>query len=122
MSFIITFHKTKDEFQGVLNMHFDRALRLRGEWEVGIITLYMPDAPSQIWAFSNVVDFSYVNEVPMQLLGILDGGELKTKKPLYYKVCKKTVPNINVELRQDPHSESFTLKTGIICVLHFRKA
>jgi len=122
MSFFVTFESKQEAFKGLLQTHFNRPLRLRGEWEVGIAMLYMPLTASPIWAFSNIVEFTYVNEVPMQLLGVLDSNDHKIKKPLYFKVCKKTISNINMDFKQDPKSDNFTLETPIVCILHFRKA
>ena len=89
MSFFVTFESKQEAFKGLLQTHFNRPLRLRGEWEVGIAMLYMPLTASPIWAFSNIVQFTYVNEVPMQLLGVLDSNDHKIKNHYILKYAKR---------------------------------
>ena len=122
MSFYVTLEAKQDTFKGVLQTEFNKAFRLRGEWEVGIISCYTPKFESVFWVFSNIVDFTYVNEVPMQLMDVLETGKLKIRKPLYSKVIKKTISSINMEFKHQPTSDNFLISTDIVCILHFRKA
>ena len=113
-----------DNFKGFLTTQFAKAIRLRGEWEDGIIKCHMPNSYGTFWAFSNLVDFSYVNEVPMQLMDVIDIGDYKIRKPLYVKVLKRTISSINIEFRRDPAIESLGpgSDSDITCILHFRNA
>src|SRR5271163_1446548 len=122
MSFYVTLEANKDTFKGVLQTEFNKAFRLRGEWEVGIISCYTAGFEGIFWVFSNIVDFTYVNEVPMQLMDVLETGKLKIRKPLYSKVIKKPISSINMEFKHQPTSDTFLISTDITCILHFRKA
>ena len=122
MSFFVTLEAKIDEFHGVLKTEFSKAFRLRGEWEVGIMSCYTPQCTGPLWVFSNLVDYSYVNNVPMQLMDVLEGDKLQVKKPMYCRVIKKTISTINMEFKLEPKSEHFFEKTDIVCILHFRKA
>jgi hypothetical protein len=82
----------------------------------------MPQSTRLVWALCDLVDFNYVNEIPMRILGAYDANDSKTKKPIYFKVVKKTFTSINVEIKTQPTSENFDLQTDILCILHFRKA
>ena len=125
MSFYVTFNVKSDKYKGFLNTQYAKAIRLRGEWEVGIIQCHMPNNYGTYWLFSNLVDFNYVNEIPMQLMDVVDTSESKIRKPLYQRVVRKTISSINIEVRRDPAIEGFVSEsdsTDITCILHFRKA
>src|SRR5277367_3038553 len=121
MSFYVTLESKHEDFKGFLKTEFNKPFRLRGEWEVGIISCHTNLSSRIFWVFSDIVDFSYVNNVPMQLMDVLQGDELKVRKPLYSKVIKKTISRINMEFKLEPKSENFNITTDIVCILHFRK-
>src|SRR5277367_2803651 len=122
MSFFVTLEAKIYEFHGVLKTEFCKAFFLRGEWKVGIMSCYTPTCTGPLWVFSNLVDYSYVNNVPMQLMDVLKGDKLQVKKPMYCRVIKKTISTINMEFKLEPKSEIFDEKTAIVCIFHFRKA
>jgi len=77
-----------------LRANFYKAFRLRGEWEVGVISLAAAaNSDALVWIFCDVVDFSYINDSSFQIVDVIDsGGGKKIKKnakPLYVKVIKK---------------------------------
>ena len=82
----------------------------------------MPDEKGIFWVFSDIVDFTYVNEVPMRLLDMVDITDHKNSKPIYAKVVRKTLSCINIDFKRNPSSETFDGFTDIACILHFRKA
>jgi hypothetical protein len=121
MSFIVTLTADDDDFKGTLQMNYKIPFRLRGDWEVCVYSCHATNASGEVWLFSNVVDFSYVNEVPMQLIGMIDLDNPKMR-PLYVKVVRKTISTINIEVKSNHDSEVTNSKTGFTCILHFRKA
>ena len=122
MSFYVTLQAKEADFKtGDLKAEFAKAYRLRGEWEVGIISCHTNASSTIFWVFSDIVDFTYVNNTPMQLMDVLQGEKLQVRKPLYSKVIKKTISSINMQFRQDPKSDYFSEFTDIACMLHFRK-
>jgi hypothetical protein len=128
MSFYITLVEKQANFNGTLQADFSKAFRLRGEWEVGVISLVSTLPNTLVWVFCDLVDFSYVNNIPMQIVDILDGcgGVNKVRKngkPMYIKVIKKTFLSINVELKEKLESdEALQVNGDVICILHFRKS
>jgi hypothetical protein len=121
MSFIVTLHAEEDKFKGLLQINYKSPFRLRGDWEVCVYSCHASNEKGEVWLFSNVVDFSYVNEVPMQLLGVVDLDKPKMR-PLYVKVARKTISTINIEVKSGYNSEVINSKTAITCILHFRKS
>ena len=84
-----------------LNVQLHKTIRLRGEWEVGVITtaLEVEDA-TMMWLFCDVVDYSIVNNLSLQLLDIVPSGIKKSTKPMYVRVIKKTFSSINVDIQK----------------------
>src|SRR5277367_4962187 len=113
MSLYVTIEAKHEDFKGFLKTEFNKPFRLRGEWEVGIISCH---TNLSIRIFSDIVDFSYVNNIPMQLMDVLQDDELKARKPLYSKVIKKTISRINMEFKLEPKSENFNINTDIVCI------
>jgi len=122
MSFYISLKAEQNDFKGMLKTQLVNFIRLRGEWEVGVCTCNMKQQEGVAWVFSSVVDYSLVNEIPMQLVDVVDVKSLKNSKPMYVRVNKKTISTINVEFKRDPLKEDLIDKTDILCILHFRKA
>src|SRR5277367_1160120 len=56
----------------------------------------------------------------MQLMDVLQGDELKIRKPLYSKVIKKTISRINMEFKLEPKSENFNITTDIVYFISAR--
>lgn len=121
MSFYVNFKVAKDTFNGVLTTTFSKPFKLRGDWEVGLFSCNMSNEKGLFYVFTDVVDFSYINEVPLRFLDIVNVANIKNSKPIYNKVIKKTISSINMEFKRDPLDEKFEGKTDIICILHFRK-
>ena len=121
MSFIVAFQADADKFNGVLQTQFSRPLRLRGDWEVCVYSCNVTNETGELWLFSNVADFTYVNEIPMQLIGVIDLDNHKMN-PMYVKVARKTISTINIEVKNSYNSEVTNSKTAITCILRFRKA
>ena len=107
-----------------LNVQLHKTVRLRGDWEVGVVSavLDVKDA-TLLWLFCDVVDYSVVNNLSLQLLDIVPSGIKKNAKPMYVKVIKKTFSSINVDIQKEANKdELITGDKEIIIVLHFRKA
>lgn len=107
-----------------LNVQLHKTVRLRGDWEVGVVSavLDVKDA-TLLWLFCDVVDYSVVNNLSLQLLDIVPSGIKKNTKPMYVKVIKKTFSSINVDIQKEANKdELITGDKEIIIVLHFRKA
>lgn len=122
MSFTVVLEANKENFNGTLQCIYSKPFRLRGDWEVAVQYCHMPDETKHLWLFSNIVDFSSINETSMQFLGYIDMSEPKCK-PMYMKVVRKTFASINMEFRSDYRaSEVINTKTSVVCVLHFRKS
>jgi len=129
MSFYITLSEKLDNFTGSLRADFSKAFRLRGEWEVGVISLAATNSDTLAWVFCDVVDYSYINNIPLQLVDILEPcGNKKIRrngKPMYVKVIKKTFLSINVDLKeklQESNDLPFQSSSDVVCILHFRKS
>ena len=127
MSFYITLSKKQENFTERLRADFSKAFRLRGEWEVGVISLAAANSDTLVWIFCDVVDFSYINDSSFQIVDVIDsGGGKKIKKnakPLYVKVIKKTFLSINVELKEKLQPDlPLQSSSDVICILHFRKS
>ena len=75
-----------------------------------------------LWLFCDVVDYSVVNNLSLQLLDIVSPGVKNNTKPKYVKVIKKTFSSINVDIQKEINKdELITGDKEIIIVLHFRK-
>jgi NADPH-dependent 7-cyano-7-deazaguanine reductase QueF len=74
------------------------------------------------WAMCDLVDYSNVNNVQMQLIDIIMSDVKNSNKPMYVKVNKKRFSSINMEFKQDPNKEEDPTAIDITCILHFRKA
>jgi hypothetical protein len=132
MSFHITLTTTDATFEkssnNGLKLHFTKPIRLRGEWEVAIVNWISDDddddAKSLVWIFCDFVDYSLINNIPMQFLGIEnDSGSSSSTKPMYVKVCKKMISNINIQIKRSPLAQELATKVkNFTCILHFRKA
>ena len=126
MSFVIVLTASKDNFNGMLAAEFSKLYRLRGEWEVSIVSCNVSasdDAESFAWILCNLVDFSYVNDTPTQIIGYNQVGQKqKGGRPLYVKVIKKHFSSINVHLKADLTKEDLLINRDVTCILHFRKA
>src|SRR5271156_1927429 len=95
MSFHITLTTTdaiieKQSNNHSLKLHFTKPIRLRGEWDVAIVNWISDDddAKSLVWIFCDFVNYSLINNIPMQFLGI-ENDTSSSSKPMYIKVCKK---------------------------------
>ena len=121
MSFFITLYATAEQFKGTLNLQLSKPLRLRGEWEVGVYSCHISEDNGIFWVLSDVVDFSYVNDVPVQLIDIVDVSDLKNSKPMYVKLIRKQISSINVEIRKKLTGDIHEGDKNITCILHFRK-
>lgn len=125
MSFYITLSDSQKNFNGNLKAQFAKAFRLRGEWEVGVaMCIVESKANAMVWVFCDVADYSYINDVPMQIVDVLDPNVTKNFKPMYVKIIKKSFTSINVQLKQKPFvNELFSENNGdVTCILHFCKA
>ena len=98
-------------------------MRLRGDWEVGVISSVLDvDDSDMLWLFCDVVDYSVVNNLTLQLLDITTSGVKNDTKPKYVKVIKKTFSSINVDIQKEFNKdERITSDKEIVIVLHFRK-
>ena len=115
----------EDDFKGTLQTHYSKPFRLRGDWEVTVYFCNMDKMAGNVWIISNVADFSYVNEMAIQLLDVVDLSKgAKSKKPMYTRVIRKTFSTINMEFKTDYKSDTViaTNRYKVICILHFRKA
>ena len=115
-------------------------MRLRGEWEVGVSASVLEVGYARMmWIFCDVVDYSIVNNLSLQLLDIVPSGLRSSTKPAYVRVLKKAFSSINIDVRKDfyePKSskpadgktieasedEVDTSGKEFTTVLHFRKA
>ena len=122
MSFFLNFKVEAAKFKGSLHSEFNKPFRLRCDWEVGVYACHMPNEGGNIWVMSDIVDFSYVNEIPMRVIDVVDATDTKNGTPIYSKVIRKTVSSINIEFKEDPTSETLVANTDITCIIHFRKA
>lgn len=132
-----------------LVVNLSKCYKLRGEWEVAVISSNIsrnlesvasceitqekehkkgsafctitPPIEKIYWLFTNVVDYTEVNGIPMQLLDIVNCTILKSVKPMYIKLLTKSLTNINVEIKSDPLKDEIEDLDSTI-VLHFRKA
>ena len=93
------------------------------DWEVGVISIVLDVKDStMLWLFGDVVDYSVVNNLSLQLLDIVPAGVKNNTKPRYVKVIKKTFSSINVDIQKEiSKDELITGVKEIIIVLHFRK-
>ena len=85
-----------------------------------VYSCHVSNEAGQLWLFSNVADFTHSNEIPMQLIGVIDLDNHKMN-PLYVKVARKTISTINIEVKNSYNSEMTISKTLITCILRFRK-
>jgi hypothetical protein len=129
MSFYITLFETQQHFSGSLRAEYPKVFRLRGEWEVAVVSLAATNPDSLAWVFCDVADFSYVNNLQVQIVDILDTGGnkriRKNAKPMYVRVMKKTFTAINVDLKEkieESNDFPFQSSSDVTCILHFRKA
>ena len=107
-----------------LNVQLHKTMRLRGDWEVGVVStvLNAKDA-TMLWLLCDVVDYSMVNNSSLQLLDVIPSGTQKSTKPTYVKVIKKTFSKINVDIQKEFNKDEYiAFDKEIIIVLHFRKA
>ena len=128
-SFYITLSESQERFSGSLRAEFSKVFRLRGEWEMAVISLAATNPDNLAWIFCNVADYSFINSDTFQIVDILDTSSNnkihKNIKPLYVKVLKKTFLSINVEIKEriDQLNEfPFKSSSDVTCILHFRKA
>ena len=107
-----------------LKLHFTKTIRLRGEWEVAIVNWISDDEDkkSLVWIFSDVVDYSLINNIPVQFLGIENDSSSSSNKPMYVKVCKKMFSSINIQIKHSPLAQELAKVKNFTCILHFRKA
>ena len=69
-----------------LNVQLHKTMRLRSDWEVGVISSVLDvDDSDMLWLFCDVVDYTVVNNLTLQLLDITTSGVKNDTKP---KVCK----------------------------------
>src|SRR5438552_3445219 len=102
MSNYIVFKISSKDDCASLNAQLPKPMRLRGEWEVGIITSALEvENPNMMSIFCDIVDYSIVNNLSLQLLDILPSGIKNGTKTIYVRVCKKTFSSINVDIRKD---------------------
>jgi len=113
MSFFLNFSAKADNFKGTLHSEFAKPFRLRGDWEVGVYSCHILAVERNVWVMSDIVDFSYVNEIPMRVMDMVDATDTKNGKPMYSKVIRKTVSSINIEFKEDPTSETLVASTDI---------
>jgi len=120
MSFYIVLSGKTTSFSS----HFTKTYNLRGEWEVAVTSSIIngESKAKMYWTMCDVADYSYVNDIPMQLVDIMLADVKKSIKPMYVKVIKKRFSSINIELKQDPNKEEEISALDITCILHFRKA
>ena len=121
-SFFLNFKEEAAKFNGKLHSEFSRPFRLRGAWEVGVYACNMAAEAGNVWVFSDIVDFSYVNEIPMRVMDVVDVTGNKNSKAMYSKVIRKNLSSINIEFKEHPSSETLVANTDVTCILHFRKA
>src|SRR5258707_14416437 len=118
MSFFLNCKVEAAKFKSSLHSEFNKRFRLRGDWEVGVYACHMQSEEGNIWVMSDIVDFSYVNEIPMRVMDVVLVSNTKNGKPIYSKVIRKTLSSINIEFKQDPSSETLVSNTDITCILH----
>ena len=107
-----------------LNVQLHKTMRLRGDWEVGVISTVLDVKDSTLlWLFCDIVDYSVVNNLSLQLLDIVPSGVNNNNRPKYVKVTKKTFSAINVDIQKEINKDELIASDKeIIIVLHFRKA
>src|SRR6266853_4037039 len=123
-SFYITLHESQQYFTGSLNAQFLKAYRLRGEWEVAIVTCVVHTKTNAVlWAFCDLVDYNNVNGVSTQVLDLIDPSVTKSIKPMYVKLIKKQFSSINIQLKEKPLVDELLSESSsdVTCILHFRK-
>src|SRR5438552_15287379 len=85
-----------------LNVQLPQTMRLRGEWEVGVTASVLEVGYARMmWIFCDVVDYSIVNNLSLQLLDIVPSGVRNSTKPTYVRVIKKAFSIINVDIWKD---------------------
>lgn len=125
MSFYVVIKgKSINEECAILSVDLPKTYRLRGEWEVGITSSSIEIKDSSfVWIFCDLVEFSALNNVPMQLIDNVGSGTKKNTKPMYVRVIRKSFSHINVDMRLDPNKEEkIASEKDFVIVLHFRKA
>jgi hypothetical protein len=106
-----------------LKIQFTKPFRLRGEWEVAVVNWFCDDNDENfVWIFCDLVEYTPVNNIPMQLLAIENDAKKKYFKPIYMKVFKKMFSSINVQFKHDHAKDNFEKIKNATCILHFRKA
>src|SRR5438552_15388491 len=77
-------------------------MRLRGEWEVGVSASVLEVGYARMmWIFCDVVNYSIVNNLSLQLLDIVPSGVRSSTKPAYVRMLKKAFSSINIDVRKD---------------------
>lgn len=121
MSFYITLKCDK-----IINQ-LDKEIRLRGEWEVGIVQSIVnskADDPPLVWIICDLVEYSNYNSIPLQLLGVINTREANkviNNKPYYTRLARKRFTNINIIFKLDPENDSNYFFQDLYLRLHFRK-
>src|SRR5271156_2142348 len=117
-----TIEKSNNNNNHSLKLHFTKPIRLHGEWEVAIVNwISDDDAKRLVWIFCDFVNYSLINNIPMQFLGI-ENDTSSSSKPMYIKVCKKMFSNINIQIKHSPLAQELVKVKNFTCILYFRKA
>src|SRR5271156_259163 len=121
-----TIEKSNNNNGHSLKLHFTKPIRLRGECEVAIVNWISDDddadAKSLVWIFCDFVNYSLINNIPMQFLGIENDTGSSSSKPMYIKVSKKMFSNINIQIKHSPLAQELVKVKNFTCILYFRKA
>ena len=123
-TYIVLKGKSIKDDSTTLNVQLHKTMRLRGDWEVSVISAVL-NASNEVllWLLCDVVDYSVVNNLSVQLLDIIQTGSEKNTKPMYVKVIKKTFSSINVDIQKEVNKDELIEFDGeAIIDLHFRKA
>lgn len=106
---------------GSLGQSYDRPIRLNGEWEVALTHLNFPERGFPVFVFCSLVDYSYIDNMRVQLLDYWNTKNFRVASPIYSKVMKKRFSDINVNIRRQSDYDDLPTGTEVTCVLHFRK-
>ena len=92
-SVFIVLNCDKETFNGRLSCTYDRAHRLCGYWEVGLVNLTKTD--DTVYVLCDLIDYSYVNNLKFQLLDYFSHQSLQHIHCT--KLVHKRFSTINIE-------------------------
>lgn len=122
MSFFVVLTMDKAVFKGRLNTSFERAYRLKGDWEMALTHLNIGPNQGCLFVMCDLIDYSCINDEKHQFLDYYDINFIRNPRPNYVKVTHKRFNCINISIKRTVNDDSLTSELDIVCVLHFRKA